>query len=210
MVPVEVVALDGVGVGHDAGEGPDELHRLEQHVADGGVIGVLVIGVQGQDAAAQLVHDVLTGALHDHVLGEAAGQPPGVVHDLVEVVHLGPGGEIAHEQQIGHLLEAEGPGLPVGLHDLVELDAPVVELAGHRDAEAVLDHIALDGAHPGDADGHAGAVAVSQATLDVSPVVFLGDAVFVLDMLAQGAGVVFQHAGVGSGCDGHVRTSLYV
>ena len=43
--PVKVVALHRVSVGHDAGEGPDEFHRLEEHVLDGGVVGIVVVGV---------------------------------------------------------------------------------------------------------------------------------------------------------------------
>ena len=190
------MALDGVGVGHDGGEGPDEPHRLEQQVFHRGVVRIVVVGIQGQHAPGQLVHNIPAGMLHDHVLGKAVGQLLGLVHDLVEVGHLSLGGQVAHEQQEGHLFKAEGVCLPVGLHDLVELNAPVVQLAGHGHPDAVLDHVALNGTHLGDADGHAGAVAVAQAPLHISPVVVLVNVVLFPNALTEGTCVFFKDPGI--------------
>ena len=51
--PAEVVPLHRVGVGHDAGEGPHQPHRLEEDVVQGDVVGVVIVGVEGQDAAVR-------------------------------------------------------------------------------------------------------------------------------------------------------------
>ena len=193
--PFKVMALHRVGVGHDAGEGPHQLHRLEQDIVQGGVVRVFIIGVEGQHAPGQLVHDIPAGIFHNHVLGEAVGQLPRPVHDLIETVQFPPGGQIAHEQQIGHLFKAKGPRLPVGLHDLIELNAPVIQLAGYRNADTVLNHVPQHRTHPGDADGHAGSVAVSQAPLDVPSVELFPDVVFLFNAVAQGTCVLFQDPG---------------
>ncbi len=191
-VALEVVPLDGISVGYNAGKGSDELHRLEQDVVQRGVVGVLVVGVQRQHAAGQLVHDVPAGVLHDHVFRKAVGQLSCAVHDLVEAVQLTVGGQIAHEQQVGDLFIAKGPGLAVGLDDLRKLNAAVIQLAGDGDPHAVFDHVAQNGADAGHADGHAGAVGVSQTQLQVTSVIFGRDTVFGLDVLAEGTCILFQ------------------
>ena len=178
------------------GKAPTSRTDWEEDVVQGDVVRVVIVGVEGQDAAGQLVHDVPAGVLHDHVLGESGGQLPGPVHDLVEAVQLPLGGEEAHEQQEGHLLKAKGARLPVGLHDFVEFDAAVVQLSGYRDTDAVLNHVAQHGTHPGHANGHAGAVAVAQAPLHVFPVVLLADVVLPFHALAQGTCILFQEPGL--------------
>ena len=80
----------------------------------------------------------------------------------------------------------------MGLHDLVELNAPVVETAGGGEPDAVLHSVAPDRAHLADAYGDAGAVAVAQAQLDIVPEVLGIDGVFLLDMLTQGTNVLLQ------------------
>ena len=146
-IPLEIVALHRVGVGHDRGEAAHQLDGLQQHVFHRGVVGIIVIGVQRQHAAGQLVHDVPAGMAHDHVLGKALRQFPGPLHDLVEVLQLRPGGQIAQQQQIGHLLKAKGTGLAVGLNNFVEFNAAIVQPARHGDPLAVLNEIALYAAH---------------------------------------------------------------
>ncbi len=190
-VAVEVVALHRVGVGHDGGEVADELNGLQQHIVDGGVVRIRIVGVQAQHAAGQLIHDIVAGVPHDHALGKALRQLAGLVHDLVEVGQLAPGGQIAHQQQVGHLLEAEGPGLAVGLHDVGELDAAVVQTAGGGNTLAVLHQIALDAAHLGHAHQHTGAVVIPQAQLYIAPVVVRADGVLLLDAAAQRIGILF-------------------
>ena len=189
---LEIVALDGVGVGDDGGEGADEPHRLQQQVFDGGVVGIRVIGVEREDAAGQLVHDVLAGVVHDHALGEALGELAGLIHDVLEVIQLGPGGEIPHEQQIRDLLIAERSRFPVGAHDVIQVDAAVVQPAGRGDALAILNEVALHAADLRHADEHAGAVAVAQATLHVAAVILLAYGVFLTERPAERAGICLE------------------
>ena len=187
---MEVVPLHRVGVGYDGREIADELHRLQKHVVNGRVVRVGIVGVQAQHAARQLVHDVVAGVAHDHALGEPLRQLPRLVHDLVEVGQLASGGQIAHQQQVGHLLEAEGARRAVRLHDVRQLDAPVVQTARRGEALAVLHQIALHAAHLGDAHQHAGAVAVAQTQLHVAPVVIRADGILLLNAAAQGGGIL--------------------
>ena len=189
-----MVALDGVGIGHDGGKIPDKLHRLAQQIVHRQIVRIRVVGVQRQDAAAQFIHDVTAGAPHDHPLGEALRQFSGPVHDLIEVPQLPLRGQISHQQQIRHLLEPEGSLRPVGLHNVVELDAPVVKPSGDGDALAVLQQIALHAAHLGDAHHNAGAVAIAQTPFDLAMVIFLTDVIFLPDLTAQRPGVLLNDA----------------
>ncbi len=89
---VIVVPLHGEGVGHDDGNHRDEPQRLLKlafHIA--GLRGV-VIGVEGQDGTAQLVHHVPGGAAEDHIFREVVGQGPVGGHDLVKLLQLLFGG----------------------------------------------------------------------------------------------------------------------
>ena len=190
-VAVEVVALHRVGIGHNGREIANELDGLQQHIVDGGVVRVRIVGIQAQHAAGQFVHDIVAGVPHDHALGKALGQLAGLVHDLVEVGQLALGGQITHQQQVGYLLEAEGAGLAVGLHDVGELDAAVVQLAGSGNTLPVLHQIALNTAHLGHTHQNARAIVIPQAQLYIAPVVIRTDGVLLLDAAAQRIGILF-------------------
>lgn len=130
---------------------------------------------------------------HYHALRKAVRQLAGAVHYIVKVVELAPCGQIAHEQQVRHLLKAEGVRLSVGFHYFGKLYSPVIQLARGRHALAVLHEIPLYAAHLGNAYQHAGAVAVSQTLLDLAVVELLSDGVFLLDTAAQRPCIAFQN-----------------
>ena len=162
---VVVVALHGEGVGHDDGHPGDELDGLPQLVGQGHIVGVVVIGVQSQHRAGQLVHHVGTGGLDDHVLGEHMGQGVVVAEHLLEGGQLLPGGQGAEQEQIGGLLKAE-PVLPhEAVHQLLHIDAPVDQLAGGGEALPVLEVVAQHVADLGHARHDAGAVGVAETPL---------------------------------------------
>ena len=79
----------------------------------------------------------------------------------------------------------------MGLHDVGELDAAVVQLAGGGNALAVLHQIALNAAHLGHAHQNARAIVIPQAQLYIAPVVIRTDGVLLLDAAAQRIGILF-------------------
>ena len=172
-VVIVVVALGGKGVGDDGGEPRHQLDGLAHEVLGGEIIGTVVVGVECQNAARQLVHDILAGGAEDHVLHEALGQLPRLEEHILKLIQLLPGGELAHQQQEHHLGEAEGLVLAMGFHNIFHADAAVVQLAGGGHALAVLDGVALDRADVGDAQQDAGAVCIAEAALDVGVVVLV-------------------------------------
>ena len=189
---LEIVALDRIGIGHDRGEAANQLDRLQQDIFHRSIIGIIVIGVQRQYASGQLVHNVPAGMAHDHVLGKTVRQLSGPLHDLVKVIQLRFRGQIAKQQQIGHLFKAESTGLAVSLHNFVQLNTAVIQSAGNGYALAVLNEITLHAAHLGDAGKYAGAVAVAQSLFYVAAVVFFTDQILLPDQLSQRACEFFQ------------------
>ena len=184
-VVVEVVALGGVGVGHDHGAPGHQLEGLAELVLQGVVLGGVVIAVEGQDAPAQPVHDVPARRLEDHVLGEVHRQGTELGENGVEVGELLPGGQGAEEQEVGGLLEAEAALGGEAVDQLLHVDAPVDEPALHGDALTVLDVVALDVADLGDARHNAGAVGVPEPPLDVNVLIVAGiDVVMLLKFAA--------------------------
>ena len=55
---VVIVAVGLVAVHRQQGEQGDQLHALAQHVGDGNIFRILVIGIQGEHTAGQGVHHV--------------------------------------------------------------------------------------------------------------------------------------------------------
>ena len=185
--------LGGEGVRRDQREAGDEADGLPQDVFERGIVRALVVGIQGQHAAGQLVHDVAAGGLEDHVLGEGGGHLPGLGHDVIEALQLRAGRELAEQEQVGDLFIAEGAVLLVRGDDILDADAAVVKLAGHRHALAVHHIVALDAADLADADEHAGAVRVPKAALDALVLKIMRvDRVLLRDILAQPRNVVFK------------------
>jgi hypothetical protein len=164
---VVVVPLHREGVGHDDGHPGDELHGLAQLIGQGHVVRVVVIGIQSQHRAGQFVHHVGAGGLEDHILGKHPGQRAVVGQKLLKGGQLPAGGQGAHQQQIGGLLKAEPALAHKTVDQLLHVDPPVDQLAGHGDPLAVLDIVAQHVADLGHAGHDAGPVGVAQAAFYV-------------------------------------------
>ena len=73
-LPIEVAALDLVGVGHDGGHAGDEGDALAHVVLQRLAVGVVVVGIEGQDGPGQLVHNCFwRGALMIMSSGKYSG-----------------------------------------------------------------------------------------------------------------------------------------
>ena len=195
-VAMEIMALHSVGIGNDRREAADELDRLQKQVLDGGAVRIRIVGIQAQHAARQLVHHVAAGVTHDHALGKAVRQLARLTHDAVEAGKLILRGQIAHKQQIRYLLEAESAGLAVRLDNIVQLDAAIIQPPGGGHSLAVLQQVALYAADLGDADQHAGTVAVTQAFFDLAVIKLVANGIFLLNSVAQRLRVTFQNIGI--------------
>ena len=110
----------------------------------------------------------MAGIFEDHVLGEVLRQRGVGVQDGVEHLILLARGELAQQQKVGDLGEAEALFADVGVHKVGQVVAAVDQAALHGDAVTVNDAVAEDVADLGAADHDAGAVVVSQAALDVA------------------------------------------
>ena len=175
-----------------------------------GIVRTVVIGIEGEDTAGQLVHDVAAGGLEDHVLGEPGGHGACAGHDVVESLLLRLRGQRAEQQQIRDLLIAERAAFPMGLDNILDADAAVIELAGHGNAFAVHHIIALHAADLADADEHARAVRVAQAALDALVFKILrGDGILLRNVFTQMSDVGFKKRCHGSGPPADLLPILY-
>ena len=149
-------------MGHDGGRPGNHAEGLEQLVFQGGVLRLAVVGVEGQDAAGELVHDVFVGGAEDHILREVAGElaPPG--HEEVEVLQLGGRGQLAEEEEVDRLLEAEAVLLDALLNQVLNADAPVEESALPGNLFPVHQIVAVHVADAGDSGDDAGSVGIPQ------------------------------------------------
>ena len=109
---------------------------LVQDVFQAQVLGVLVVGVQAQHATLQLIHNVGGGGIHG--IHKALRQSAMLGQDLAEIVQLFLGGQTAEQQQPDHFLKHEAVVAISFLHDLVDVDAAVDQLAGGGDHMSFL------------------------------------------------------------------------
>ena len=158
--------LGGESVRRDEREARNEADGLPQNVIQRSVVRAVIIGIEGENTAGQLVHDVAAGSLENHILGKPGWHAARAGHDVVEALLLCLRGQGAEQQQIRDLLIAERAVPPVGRDDIFNADAAVIQLAGHGDALTVHHIIALHTADLADADENARAVCVAQAALD--------------------------------------------
>ena len=192
-VPVKIVPLGGKGVRRDERKTRDEADGLPQDILQRCVVRAVVIGIEGEDAAGELVHDVAAGRLEDHILGKPGGHAARAGHDVVEALLLRLRGKRPEQQQIRDLLIAERAALLVRRDDILNADAAVIELAGHGDALAVHHVIALYAADLADADQDARAVRVAQTALDALVFkVMCRDGVLLRDVFTQMGNIGFQ------------------
>ena len=70
---IEVAALDLVGVGHDGGHAGDEGDALAHVVFQRLAVGVVVVGIEGQDGPGSLFIMFLEGALMIMSSGKYSG-----------------------------------------------------------------------------------------------------------------------------------------
>ena len=101
-----LVAQHVVGIGNDGGELRSQLYALAHQVVARNVIGRRVVGVEFKHAAGQYVHDV-TAFQFDNA-HHGLGHERHVLHQkAAKFLQLFGIGQIAREQQVGHLFKAE-------------------------------------------------------------------------------------------------------
>ena len=165
---IEMLALDLVGIDHQDRHPRDQGDGRPHLGLEGSVLAVvLVVGIQREHGACELVHDVVGRRLHHHIHHEAGRK--WAVHGeiVVEGLELVGCRELAEEQQIDRLLIAEAAVLLRALDEVADVVAAVDQLAGDRLHLALIDHIAVDVTDVGDACEHARPIGTAQTALDM-------------------------------------------
>ena len=190
---VKGVAFHRVGVRHDGGEAADQFDGLAHDVLHRDIVRAVVVGVEHQHAALQLVHNASGRGLQDHILKETVRQLPRGGQNGIEALKLLLRGQLSEQKQVGDLLVPEGAEALVHGENLIDVDPAVVQLAGDGDFLKVPEVIALDAADPRDARHYAGAVDVAQSALHrVALVIAWIDTVFVLHFRTQRGNIAVQ------------------
>ena len=154
-----------VGVGYDGRELAHQFNALTHKVFTGGVIRILIKGIEFQHAAGKYVHyivplqfdDVQEGILFQrHILH----------HKIVEGLKFLIVRKLSRKQQIGHLLEAETFLLDDGIHDIRNLVPAEIQSAFYGLQAPILksfitNHISYI-CQPHE---HAGSILIAQAPL---------------------------------------------
>ena len=161
----EGITVDRVGLGRHYGKPRHDLDGLAEHIVQGHLVGVIVVGVQGQHRALELIHDGAGGRLHDDVLGEAGGQAAGVGQQVVELGQLILGGQVTEKEQEGGFLKAEAILGGEIMDQIPQVVATVLQDTLHGVLIALADHVTVGRADAGHARHNAGAVHLTEAAL---------------------------------------------
>ena len=161
----EGVAVDRVGLGRNDGKPRHDLNGLAEHIVQGDLVGVIVVGVEGQHRALELVHDGAGGRLHDDVLSEAGGQTAEGRQEVVELSQLLLGGKVTEEEEEGCLLKAEAVLGSEVIDEVAEVVASVLQDTLDGVLIALADHVTVGRADAGHARHNTGAVGLAEAAL---------------------------------------------
>ena len=183
---VEGGLLGVVGQHHDARQAADQRQRRVNLVAGRAVLGAFVGRVQMQDGAGHHVHQVGRRVAHENVGGEAVGQLALGIDHLHEAGQTLAGGQLAHEQQVGHLLVGEAAlGIQIA-QQIIDIVAAQAQASLGRHLLAVGHYITVHVGHVGHARQHAGPIGVAQTALHVVGLIMLGvDGVHLVEVLVQ-------------------------
>ena len=162
----EGVAVDRVGLGGDNGEAGHDLNGLAEHIVQRHLVGVIVIGIESQHRALELVHDGAGGGLHDDVLGKARRQTAQGGQEIIELRQLLSGGEVAEEEEEGGLLKAKAVLVGEVVDEIPQVVAAVLQHTLYGVLIALADHVTVGGADTGNTRHDAGAVGLAETSLD--------------------------------------------
>ena len=193
---IEMTALHLIGVGHDGRHTGNKRNALAHIVFEGEIIGVVVVGIERQHGAGQLVHHVLGGILHDDIFREILRQLAVFVKQLADAVVLTLIRQFTENQQPDDLLVGEAAFAAAAGDDIRNIHAAVGQAALIRHLVTVVDQIAVDIADVRQTGHDAGAVPVAQTALDAVVFIFiLADdivgAIFCTKLTDGGTGITF-------------------
>ena len=139
IVAVGLVAVDG-----QHRTEADELQALTQDVWQGNIVCTVVVGIQGQNAAGEGIHHILTGGLHDNIADKAGGQASIGIEQSGKGFQLFLVRKLVKQQQISYLIEAETVVFAKAAHEIFHVVAAVKQLPMCGNSFAVYD---FGGAH---------------------------------------------------------------
>ena len=154
-----------VGVGYDGRELAHQFNALTHKVFTGGVIRILIKGIEFQHAAGKYVHYIVPLQFDDVQKGILL-QRHILHHKIVESLKFLTIWKLPRKQKIGHFLEAETFLLDDGIHNIRNLVPAEIQSAFYGLQASILqsfitDHIA-DICQPHE---HSGSILVAQPPL---------------------------------------------
>ena len=164
---VDIAAFCGVAMRHNDRRPSDETHGQTQFILQSHSLRIRIIGIEGQDTASELVHQVAAGGTEDLIFCEHRGQRAQLVQHLVEPVQFFSGRQVPHKEQECRLLIAKTPFGGETQNQILYIDPPIDHLARHGHSFAVLHIIAIHIANLCHAHHNAGSIMVPQTALDV-------------------------------------------
>ena len=162
-----VVIVGVIGIHRQHRKDRNQHQALPQHVGQADIIRIAVVGCQREHTARQAVHHVAGRCFHDDIAGEIGRQRAALCQQRLEVAQPLCIRQLAEQEQVRSFLVALAAVPNKALHQILNADAAVVQLAltGHHFPVPLFARD--DVRNVGQARQHALSVHIAQTALDI-------------------------------------------
>ena len=121
------VAVCMIPVYHQHRELADQIQALAQHVRNRGVVRLVIVGIQLQDASGNVIHHILAGRLHNDIPEKIGRQHPALCQHHLKILQLLCVRKLSEQEQVCGLLEARMLGIQESFYNVLDIISAVVE-----------------------------------------------------------------------------------
>ena len=166
-IAVVIMVVHTVAIGGNHREAGNELQALTHHIGEGGIVGMVIVGVEGEHRAREAIHHVVGWGLHNNIAHKAVWERAVIIELLREETQAAGARQLASEEEVGDFLKTVAFFLNNAAHQILHIVAAVVEMALARHTLAINRFVSLYVGHLGDASHNTMAIDVAQTALDI-------------------------------------------
>ena len=125
LAPAVIVRVESIH--HQHRELADQIQALAQHVRNRGVVRLVIVGIQLQDASGNVIHHILAGRLHNDIPEKIGRQHPALCQHHLKILQLLCVRKLSEQEQVCGLLEARMLGIQESFYNVLDIISAVVE-----------------------------------------------------------------------------------
>ena len=165
---------------HENGHLCDQIQGDGHLVLNGGILCHIGIGIEGQDASRQLIHNIIGRRLHDRVHQESRRQFTANAERTCHALQICAVRESAEQQQVSNFFK-DIAVFPLCVFDqIIDIIATVDQLTGDGLALTLAHYIAVYHTDPGNPSNDARTICISQTSFHIEAFIVFGSNIGIL------------------------------